>query len=120
MAERVLIFGSRGWGESNPIRNVVLALDRDAVVIHGGATGADALAGKWARACGLKVEVYRADWKTHGKAAGPIRNQQMIDEGKPTRAYGFRSQGKSSGTDDMAARLRKAGIPVEITREWEA
>lgn len=120
--ERVLIYGSRGWIDSNAVRDVILKLSRDAgdVVIHGGATGADALADKWARACGLKVEIYKADWKKHGRAAGPIRNRQMIVEGKPTRGYGFRSNGVSRGTDDMTTQLLKAGIPTSVQLPAEA
>jgi hypothetical protein len=113
--ERVLIYGSRGWNDSNAIRDAVHELPRDAVVIHGGAPGADTLAGQWAKANGMKVKVYRADWKKHGKGAGPIRNQQMIDEGKPTRALGFRLPGDSPGTDDMTRRLERAGIPHTVT-----
>ena len=46
------------------------------------------------------------------RAAG---NQKMIDEGKPTRALGFRLVGDSPGTDDMTCRLMKAGIPHTVT-----
>jgi hypothetical protein len=117
MSERVLIYGSRNWTDSNAIRNAVHELPRDAVVIHGGAKGADTLAGQWAKANGMKVEIYRAAWTKHGRAAGPIRNQQMIDEGKPTRAIGFRSAGVSNGTDDMTERLVASGIPHEVVQE---
>lgn len=112
-AERVLIYGSRDWIDSNAIRDVVLSLPEDAWVVHGGATGADALAHKWARARGLRVEIHRAGWKRHGRAAGPIRNQAMADSGL-TRAYGFRRGEVSKGTDDMTARLVAAGIPHEV------
>lgn len=112
--ERVLIYGSRNCLDSDAIRDTVFLLPKDAVVIHGGAGGADSLAGRWARHYGLREEVYPAHWAKHGKAAGPIRNQQMIDEGKPTRAYGFRSDGESRGTDDMTRRLVAAGIPHEV------
>ena len=75
--ERVLIYGSRTWRDPEPIQAFVTSLPDDAVVIHGGAAGADRLAGEAARARGLTVEVYWADWATHGKAAGPIRNAVM-------------------------------------------
>lgn len=120
MSDRVLIYGSRDWWDQNAVRDVVMALPEDAVVIHGGASGADRLVGKWAKARGLRVEVFRADWQKHGKAAGPIRNQQMIDQGHPTRAYGFRLGEVSKGTDDMTGRLVKAGIPVEIIHDTTA
>jgi hypothetical protein len=89
-------------------------LDRDTVIVHGGADGADALADQAALLWGLQRDVYRADWSKHGKAAGPIRNQRMIDEGKPDRVIAFRMPGESRGTDDMIRRAQVAGIPVEI------
>jgi hypothetical protein len=114
MTERVLIYGSRDWWDSNAIRNLIFSLSADDVVIHGGARGADALADRWAKACGQRVEVFRAEWGKYGKGAGPRRNQQMIDQGHPTQAYGFRLAGASPGTDDMTRRLVVAGIPHEI------
>lgn len=111
---RVLIFGSRGWSDPEPIRRVVESLPDGAVVIHGAAPGADALAGELARARGLTVEVYPADWRRHSRSAGPIRNRQMLAEGRPDLAYGFRLDGPSPGTDDMAGRCRAAGVPVEV------
>lgn len=117
MIERVLFYGSRTWTDVPMIRSAVADVydaDSDAVVIHGGATGADEIAGQAAEYLGLRVEVYRASWQAHGKAAGPIRNQQMIDQGKPTRAIGFRVEGESRGTDDMTRRLEAAGIPYVV------
>lgn len=114
-SERVLIYGSRTWTDPEPIRAYVTALAVDAVVITGGAQGADWIAWESARDLGLKQQVFPAMWATDGKAAGPIRNQRMIDEGKPTRAHGFRMPGNSPGTDDMTRRLEATGISYEVT-----
>lgn len=114
VSERVLICGSRGWVESHPIYREIYWLEPGDVVIHGGAAGADSIAGSAAERSGLTVEVYPADWRAHGKAAGPIRNQRMVDEGKPDRVVAFRMPGESRGTDDMVRRARAAGIPVTI------
>lgn len=113
--ERVLIYGSRDWIDSDAIRDTVFLLPKGSVVIHGGARGADQIAGIWARHYGLEEIVFPANWAKDGKAAGPIRNQRMIDEGKSTRAYGFRMPGESRGTDDMTRRLVADGIPHEVT-----
>lgn len=114
MSERVLFCGSRTWVESIPIYRHIAALDPGDVVIHGGARGADSIADGAARRSGLTVEVYRADWPREGKAAGPIRNQRMLTEGRPDRVIAFRMPGESRGTDDMVRRARAAGVPVEI------
>lgn len=79
------------------------------VVIHGGAQGADHLAEAWGLIRGLHVERYAADWGRHGNAAGPIRNQRMIDEGKPDLVVAFPG---GRGTADMVRRARAAGIKV--------
>lgn len=68
---------------------------------------------------GLKVindgKGFPADWKRYGKAAGPIRNQQMIDEGKPDLVLAFHENiNESRGTKDMVARARGIGIKVII------
>jgi hypothetical protein len=81
----------------------------DLVIIHGGARGADTLAGLFAKMFGLKTEVYPADWETHGKAAGYIRNKKMLDEGKPDFVVAFPG---GKGTNMMKDIARKAGVHV--------
>ncbi len=50
---------------------------RFALVIHGGAPGADTGGGAWARSRNIQVKVFEAKWDKHGKAAGPMRNEAM-------------------------------------------
>lgn len=85
------------------------------VLIHGDAKGADRLSEKALRNTYSKfpVERYPADWNKHGKAAGPIRNQQMLDEGKPDLVIAFLAQ-NSRGTKDMVSRAEKAGVEVKV------
>lgn len=78
-------------------------------LIHGAAPGADAHAARWALKKGLLINSWMANWKKHGKSAGPIRNQQMLDDGKPDLVIAF-SGGK--GTADMVARAKAAGVKV--------
>jgi hypothetical protein len=78
------------------------------LVIHGGSPGADEMAGAWAQAHGATCEVFPADWDAHGKAAGPIRNQQMLER-KPDIVLAFPG---GKGTADMVARARAAGVMV--------
>ncbi|KKK86431.1 hypothetical protein LCGC14_2763330, partial [marine sediment metagenome] len=83
-AHRVLICGSRTYKNAAAIAEVVHGLPTGTVVIHGAARGADSLADLYARQNGLETEVYPADWDKYGKGAGPVRNKQMLDEGRPT------------------------------------
>lgn len=84
-------------------------------IIEGGARGADTLAGNWADDNHVIRLTYPADWKKHGKAAGFIRNQQMLDEANPSIVIAFPG---GNGTKDMVERAKKAELPVyEVSYE---
>ena len=89
---RVLVCGGRAYDDRDAL---FAALDRlhsergIAVLIAGGAQGADTLAVEWAQARGIRTEVYMAEWDKYGRAAGPIRNKQMLDEGLPDLVIAF-------------------------------
>src|SRR5688572_4984394 len=113
---RVLICGSRTFEFYEIIDKMIeldLAWDMDSVVIEGEAEGADRLARISAEGHGVKVEKYPADWKTWGRGAGPIRNQQMLDEGRPEQVWAFFTDLKTSrGTRDMVRRALNENVPV--------
>jgi len=114
---RVLVCGGRDYGIGKPDEWVsmfrVLAGNHErhyfTAIIEGGAPGADAGARTFGEQNGIPVLTFNADWKTHGKAAGPIRNQRMINEGKPDLVIAFPG---GKGTADMVRRARAAGIEV--------
>ncbi|MDE3796953.1 DUF2493 domain-containing protein [Sinorhizobium meliloti] len=80
------------------------------VLIEGEARGLDIRARVWAKRKGIAVDPYPADWDNLGKSAGGIRNQWMIDLGKPD--FGLVFPG-GRGTADMRRRLVDAVIPFE-------
>lgn len=106
---RVLVCGGRDYVNFDHVRNVLAGLDGIKVIIEGGATGADYCAAHWAAKANVSVQTFPADWKTHGRAAGPFRNQRMIDEGKPDLVIAFPG---GRGTADMIRRAEAAGVPV--------
>ncbi len=79
------------------------------LLVEGGAEGFDRWAGAWALARGVPHKMEEADWKTHGLAAGPIRNQHIIDHFKPTLLIAFPG---GKGTRDMVKRARAAGLRI--------
>lgn len=125
---RVLICGGRNYGVGDTKRALeeresfdslmkVLEVEPDeepvTCVIHGGAPGVDSLADAWAKRQKIPVEVFPADWDAHGRAAGPLRNQRMLDEGKPDIVVAFPG---GRGTADMLRRARKSeAIIVEVS-----
>lgn len=121
---RVIVTGSRDWPD---MKAVCRALDHmltlahaygeTLTVVHGGCpTGADAMASAWCQLMSdgfdLNVveQVFEADWEAKGRAAGPIRNRQMIESGA-TYVLAFSRSG-SRGTSGTVAMAEAAGIPV--------
>lgn len=86
---------------------------QDITIISGGAKGADSLAIEWAKARGVTYEVHPAQWDVHGKAAGPIRNQEMIDAGIDL-LVAFPG---GRGTAHMISRCKLANIEVYEVNE---
>lgn len=83
-------------------------------VHHGGARGIDASAGEWARTSDRHSEVvHRADWKGKGRAAGPLRNQEMIDSAKPKYVYAY-PKGESKGTRNAVKYAQDRGYRVNV------
>lgn len=90
-------------------------LPADIEIISGCATGADSVAIDWAVVNWCQLHEFPAEWEKYGKKAGYIRNQQMLDEGKPDIVLAFHNDLENSrGTKDMIARAQKAGIPVQV------
>ena len=84
-------------------------LPNDLEIIAGGATGADTVAIEWAVVNWCKFKEYEAEWDKYGKAAGHIRNKQMLEEGKPDIVIAFPG---GKGTENMKAQARLAGVQV--------
>ena len=72
--------------------------------------GADFFAYRYGSIRDVAGCTYGADWAKHGRAAGPIRNQRMLDEGKPDLVVAFPG---GRGTADMVRRAKAAGVPVK-------
>jgi len=79
---RLVVAGGRDYSLTDVDRSWLLALCRRHTVseiVSGGAPGADRGGEECAESFGLRLKVFRADWKTHGRGAGPIRNRQMAE-----------------------------------------
>ena len=88
------------------------------VVVTGACpTGADALAEKWAFLRYHTVKRFHADWEKHGKAAGPIRNREMVEWVAERESYAVAFwDGKSRGTTDCIRRIRERKIPLKVVK----
>src|SRR5258706_7649197 len=110
----ILICGDREWKDIIPIRRELLKRkEHTDLVVHGGARGVDTIAGLVAANLGFTVHKVEANWKKHGSAAGPIRNQQMLDKHDPDVILAFHKNiKKSKGTWDMMKRGTRYGCIV--------
>ena len=106
--DSLLVCGGRNYSDRDHAWGILTILDPQRIIC-GGAPGADSIAIEWAESWQIITTVYPADWDTHGKAAGPIRNQQMIDLETADLVLAFPG---GRGTEDMIRRAKKAGIPV--------
>ena len=115
---KVLVCGGRDYDNRERLFGVLDKALRAATLagksftlVHGGARGADSLSHVWAsgRQEYVTVRVYEADWKTHGRAAGPIRNKLMLTSENPDVIIAFKG---GVGTADMIRQGRKAGVDV--------
>ena len=111
----VLVCGGRDYGDRDHVFNTlddvlneIVADGDDMFLIQGGAAGADSIAWEWGVINRLWVKTYEADWDTHKRAAGPIRNKEML-EAEPDLIIAFPGD---VGTNNMITQGQKAGIPV--------
>ena len=121
---RVLVCGGRDFDDAGLMISVLDRLHTEkffTVLIHGNARGADRIADAWASCRGIPREPYdvpQGEWDEVGKKAAPLRNQRMLDEGKPDLVVAFPGGG---GTKDIVRRAVKARVPVhEVNRadDW--
>lgn len=114
---RVIIAGSRSFNDYDLLRHKCdeilkdRILSSEIVIVSGTASGADSLGERYAREKGFAVDRRPADWKTYGKAAGPIRNAEMALSSDALIAFW---DGKSRGTHHMITLAGKKGLDVHV------
>lgn len=110
---KVIIAGSR----TATFRKVAEAVyfsgwyDQITEVVCGNAPGADSHGKRYAEMHGFPVKEFPADWFRYGKAAGPIRNQQMAEYADALIAVWDE---QSKGTRDMIERAKRRGLRVAV------
>lgn len=120
----IAIIGGRDFDDYNKVKNVVLNYLEDAqtdiksiTVISGGAKGADTLAAKFAHEFHLKINEIIPEWSKYQKAAGRMRNHDIIQESDVIFAFW---NGQSKGTKhsiSLAKKYKKTCIVTLYTNE---
>ncbi len=108
---RILVCGGRDYTNTYVMKAVLkdYFYGPEDCLICGMAKGADMMAFHYVDATDSHIECYPANWDEYGRSAGPIRNQQMLDEGKPDIVIAFPG---GRGTAHMIKISKKAGVPV--------
>jgi len=125
---KILVCGGRTYGitwvngvqvpdakEVNFLNSTLDAIHKETPItnlINGAGNGADMLAIVWTAKNFILTTLFPADWERHGKSAGPIRNKQMLDEGKPDLVVAFAG---GRGTANMVKQAMAAGVSVRNT-----
>ena len=115
-----LVSGKRDFTDfekfSECMNEAVSCVDDEITIVEGGARGTDALAKRYALERGFILKEFPADWDKYGKAAGSIRNSEMMEfvKGMEHRAAVFFWDGRSKGTGDCLKKVKKAGILYEL------
>tara|TARA_R110000823_G_scaffold39872_8_gene106257 strand:+ start:65 stop:409 length:345 start_codon:yes stop_codon:yes gene_type:complete len=109
---RLLVCGGRSFDNQKAINKALRTIHEEtpiALLIHGGASGADQLAGMWANNHGLPVARMDAPWKVLGRKAGPVRNGWMLALLLPDAVLAFAG---GAGTQNMKAQAQAAGVRI--------
>jgi predicted Rossmann-fold nucleotide-binding protein len=112
---KILVCGGRNYNDFDKMCQVldpiVQSIGELSTIISGCARGADTLAIEYALMNSMNIEKYPADLKKWGRGEGHIRNQQMLDEGKPDLVVAFPG---GKGTTNMIHRAKKTGVEVLV------
>ena len=107
---RILVCGGRDYDNASYM-SLILDSAEPGVIIHGACTGADTLAGEWAKKRKVPAETYPVEHELDGPwpGAGPRRNLRMLVQSHPDLVIAFPG---GKGTANMRALARTQGVEV--------
>jgi len=94
------IIGGRDFDKYDVLRHQIDPIRSNydiSCIVSGGARGADSLAERYANEYNIKTLIFKPDWDKYGKAAGFIRNSDIINNSDLVIAFW---NGNSKGTLD--------------------
>jgi len=114
----ILVTGSRELTDQALVVRTIMshAAPPLTIVVGDCPCGAD----KFARSVDAELDLHQAQWKLLGRAAGPRRNQEMVDSGVDLCLAFYREGAGNRGTQDCVRRARNAGVPVDELTERES
>lgn len=118
MKKRIIICGGLSFHDNDLLGTYVDDIIQqfpNCEIISGHARGADTLGEEYAKQHNIPLKVFPAEWNKYGKAAGPIRNGQMLKYAITADAMVIAFwDGHSRGTKNMLEQARRAGVECKI------
>lgn len=113
---KIIIAGGRDFTDYNLLKEEVRKfMERESIehpeIVSGKASGADSLGERFAKEFSYGIREFPANWKTYGKAAGHVRNEQMAKYGDACIVFW---DGQSRGTRNMISLAKEYGLPLEV------
>ena len=108
---KLIVAGGRDFSDKEKLYFELDSIEGITEIVSGNAKGADELGEKYAKERGIPVKLFPADWTKHGRAAGPIRNEEMAKYADALIAFW---DGKSRGTKSMINLARENNLNVMI------
>lgn len=109
---KLAIVGSRNFTDYKRFSQIIDKVKTQVtLIVSGGARGADTLAERYAKEKAIPYLIFPADWDKHGKKAGMLRNQDIVDNADGMVAF---LAPESRGTKDSIKRAERKGIPIHI------
>lgn len=111
---RIQITGGREYTDKDTIKRVLREYIPDyCIIVHGDCSGADKLCGEVGTSLGFEVEVFPALWNKYGRAAGNLRNIQMLDNNPNIVLVFHPCLEKSKGTKHCATEAKKRNLLIK-------
>lgn len=110
---KIIVTGGRHYQNENKLTETLDEL-KPSTIIQGGATGADLLARTYALKNNIQTKTYHADWTKHGRAAGPIRNREMLQENLDATVIAFEG---GNGTRNCVKTAQLLGMRIIVVEE---
>ena len=120
MNRRIIVCGGSKFDEysllESSLNKIFKEYSNDTIeIVSGHAKGADSLGERYANGHNLKCTIFEANWKKYGRAAGPIRNSQMLEYAKQENPLVVAFwDGESHGTKDTINKAKKSNIRCEV------
>jgi len=110
---KVAVIGSRGFDDYELVKTALSPL-KITLLVSGGAKGADSLGERYANENNIETLIFKPDWEKHGKAAGMIRNTDIVNNAETIIAFWDNSSKGTAHSIGIAKKMNKKIVIIEF------